>query len=131
MKTRIRNIILFLIMALLSIVLYYYLNQRFNFSIPCVFYKITGYYCPGCGITRCLFSLLKGNIYKAFMYNQLVFLLLPFLFFYAIYSGYIYIYNKENKIMKKIPNFIFIILLCIVIAFGIIRNIDYFSYLRP
>lgn len=131
MKTRIRNTILFIIIISLSIILYYSLNRRYNFSIPCIFHEITGYYCPGCGITRCLFSLLEGNIYKAFMYNQLVFILLPFLILYMIYNIYIYIFNKENKVIKKIPNSIFIILLCIVIVFGILRNLNCFPYLRP
>lgn len=29
---------------------------------PCVFHRLTGYYCPGCGGTRSLKALLSGNL---------------------------------------------------------------------
>lgn len=131
MKKRIIKIILIIAISIIGLITYYYLNQNYNFSIPCLFHKITGYYCPGCGITRCLFSLLEGKIYQAFMYNQLVFILLPFFIIYFIYNSYIYIFNKENKLINKIPNYVYIILLIIVISFGIIRNLDFFPYLKP
>jgi len=131
MKKRIYKTILVYLLIILITFLYFYLNQNYNFSIPCLFHKITGYYCPGCGITRCIFSLLKGHIYEAFMYNQLVFILLPFLIAYIIYITYIYIFNKQNNINKIIPNYIFIILLIITISFGILRNTNLFPYLKP
>ena len=55
---------------------YYFLNAVFKISIPCMFYKITGFHCPGCGITRLLFSLIKLDFYQAFRYNPLIFILL-------------------------------------------------------
>ncbi len=130
MKKRIIKIILIIAISIIGLITYHYLNQYYNFSIPCLFHQITGYYCPGCGITRCLFSLLEGKIYQAFMYNQLVFILLPFFIIYFIYNSYIYIFNKENKLINKIPNYVYIILLIIVISFGIIRNLDFFPYLK-
>lgn len=131
MKKRIRNVISISFILLIILISYYYLNHQYNIGIPCIFYKITGYYCPGCGITRCIFAILEGNIYEAFKYNQLVFILIPFLSIYFIYNIYIYIFNKENNLFKKIPNYIYIILLIITISYGILRNIGYFSYLRP
>ena len=131
MKKRIINVILIIVLSIIGLITYYYLNQNYNFSIPCLFHQITGYYCPGCGITRCLFSLLERKIYQAFMYNQLVFILLPFIILYFIYTTYVYIFNKKNTIINKIPNYMYIILLIIVISYGIIRNLDFFPYLRP
>lgn len=131
MKKRIIKIILIIAISIIGLITYHYLNQYYNFSFPCLFHQITGYYCPGCGITRSLFSLLEGKIYQAFMYNQLVFILLPFFIIYFIYNSYIYIFNKENKLINKIPNYVYIILLIIVISFGIIRNLDFFPYLKP
>lgn len=131
MKKRLINIFLILIICLFIFIVYFYLNSIFGFSIPCHFHEITGYYCPGCGITRCLFSLLKLDLYKAFMYNQLVFILLPFLLFLIGYKTYIYIWDKPDKIIKNIPNIVWILLLIVVISFGVIRNIGYFDFLRP
>lgn len=131
MKKRIINVILFIALCSFLLIGYYYLNKLYGFSIPCPIHKITGYYCPGCGITRCLFYLMTLDIKKAFRSNQLVFILLPFIALYFFYNIYLYIFDKKDTIMKKIPNYIFIIILIIVIAFGIVRNLDGFEYLRP
>lgn len=86
------------------LIFFLYLNKNYGFYIPCLFHKLTNLYCPGCGITRCIVSLLKGNISAAFKYNQLVFILLPFLTVYFIYKIYLYLTNSQDKIIKKIPN---------------------------
>lgn len=40
--------------------------------IPCLFHEITGLYCPGCGGTRAVRSLLAGHFIKSFLYHPLV-----------------------------------------------------------
>ena len=131
MKKRIFNIVLILIICLVIFLGYFYLNNKYGFSINCAFYELTGYYCPGCGITRCLFAILRLKIYDAFMYNQLVFILLPFLGCFIGYRIYLYIFDKDDKIICKIPNYLWIMLLIVIIGFGILRNISYFDFLRP
>jgi hypothetical protein len=128
---RIRKLILSLLIIIIMLIFFLYLNKNYGFYIPCLFHKLTNLYCPGCGITRCIVSLLKGNISEAFKYNQLVFILLPFLTVYFIYKIYLYLTNSQDKIIKKIPNITWIILLIITILFGILRNIKYFPFLRP
>lgn len=39
---------------------------------PCLFYLITGAYCPGCGGTRALRALLHGQLLMSFWYHPLV-----------------------------------------------------------
>ena len=131
MKKRIVNIVLILIICLFVFIGYFYLNNKYGFSINCVFHSLTGFYCPGCGITRCLFALLKLDFYEAFMYNQLVFILLPFLVALIVYRIYLYVFDKQDKILVKVPNMVWISLLVIVIGYGIVRNISYFDFLRP
>lgn len=128
---RIRKLILSLLIIIIMLIFFLYLNKNYGFYIPCLFHKLTNLYCPGCGITRCIVSLLKGNISEAFKYNRLAFILLPFLTIYFIYKIYRYLTNSQDKIIKKIPNIIWIILLIITILFGILRNIKYFTFLRP
>ena len=95
-----KKIIIILIIFLLCGSIYYIGT---NFYIPCIFKKITGFYCPGCGITRMFRSLLELNIYQAFRYNPLVFILLILGLIYLIYYLYIKISKKElKKISKKI-----------------------------
>lgn len=131
MKNRIKKIILFNLVLIVIFFSYYFLNTKFNFSIECPFHKLTGLYCPGCGITRCLFSIIKLDFKSAFHYNMLVFIMLPFFIMYYVYLNYIYICNKEDKITKNIPNYVTITLLVITILFGILRNTEMFEFLSP
>ena len=99
---------------------YYFLNIKFNFSIKCLFHELTGLLCPGCGVTRMIFSLINFDIAKAFHYNPLVFILL------IGYILYIIINIISLKIFKKeihLSNKWTYIILVIVILFGILRNI--------
>ena len=104
------------------IILYLVFYKKLGISIPCFFHKITGLYCPGCGITRMLESILKLNIYQAFRYNTLAF---TYLIGYIIYK----IINYRHKI--KLNNYFIYGLLFITITFGILRNIPIFDYLKP
>lgn len=112
-------IVIFLIYAILII--------RFDIGIPCVFYEITGLYCPGCGITRLCLSLFEGDVYQAFRYNPIIFIDLPILFILFVLN----IFLKNNKNIKKITDVIIIFLATITIIFGVIRNIPIFSFLAP
>lgn len=109
------------------ITLLIYLNKKYSIYIPCIFHKITGLYCPGCGITRMLISIINLNYYQAFRYNPLMFILLPF---FIIYYILYYIYWLKNKKLV-INNKIWYTLLIIIIFYGIIRNLPFFKYLIP
>ncbi len=100
------------------------IHLKYDVGVPCIFFKITGLYCPGCGITRAIFSLMKFDIYQAFRYNMLIIILLPFAISYYIY---IFIFKGKKRIPKKVLNF----LLIITILFGILRNIPEFEFLMP
>lgn len=126
-----KRTLLLVISIVLLIGIYYYLNYKFGFSIPCLFHKVTNLYCPGCGITRMIFSLLKLELYQAFRYNQLLFISLPFS---LVLIGDFFVkcfFDKDNYLYKKINNKIWSFLLIIVLVFGILRNIPGFEFLRP
>lgn len=42
-------------------------------GLPCLFHLITGFYCPGCGGTRAVKFLIRGQILKSIQYHPLVF----------------------------------------------------------
>ena len=48
-------------------------------SIPCPFHYLTGFLCPGCGITELFLSLFCGDVEGAFRANQMLFVLGPFI----------------------------------------------------
>lgn len=45
----------------------------------CVFHRATGWQCPGCGGLRAVHHFLRGEIWTAFRFNQLVVLAVPVL----------------------------------------------------
>ena len=110
------------------LIIYFILSELLDVGIPCLFYEITGYYCPGCGITRLLFSLLKLDFYQAFRYNPLIFILIIITGIYWLVK---FILKKFINISIAIPNYVYYILLIIVIIFGILRNIPMFDFLSP
>lgn len=120
-KERLLRVIYVDVLLFLLLIGYYFLNKKFDFVIECPINHFTGYLCPGCGITRCLFSILEFKFKKAFYYNQLVFILIPFFLIYYIYDVYTFIFEKEKK--SKIFKYMSIPLLVITILFGIVRNI--------
>lgn len=117
------------ILGVCGILLYYKIYNLYGIGIPCVFHKITGFYCPGCGITRAIFSLLKLDFKSAIMNNLLIFLLSPFmLFYFYIRLKNWFLDKKENSIY---PNWVWYLFLTITILFGFLRNINEFSWLAP
>jgi len=52
---------------------------RGGFFPVCLFHKLTGLNCPGCGGLRALHHLMHGEVATAFHYNPLLMILLPVL----------------------------------------------------
>lgn len=51
-----------------------------NHSI-CIYKNLTGFECWGCGMTRAILSAIHFQFDKAFVYNRLVIIVLPLLFY--------------------------------------------------
>ena len=122
MKKRKKRIIIRDIVIIVLLVGYYFFNKYTGIYIPCIFHEITGYKCPGCGITHLVFALLKLNFKEAFTSNPLVFIYMPFIISYFVYYDYLYVYQKKDKIICKIPNWVWIILIIITLGYGVVRN---------
>lgn len=110
-------------------ILYIYFFNHFKIKVPCIFHEITGFYCPGCGMTRCLNALLHFDFYQAFRYNMLMILLIPFFTIYLCGWIYLKVTKKEVKWKNLFPDWVWYVLLIIVILFGILRNI--LPFLEP
>ena len=110
--------------AILNIVDYFI----FKTFIPCLIHKITGLYCPGCGISRMLISIFHFDFYQAYRYNPWLFILLILFILYQILK---LITSKLSTKELKLNNYFYIGILIFTLAFGILRNLPYFSYLIP
>lgn len=73
------------------------LDKILDIVPSCAFYSDTGIYCPGCGGTRAVVSLLKGNIVQSFLYH-------PFVLYFTIGYSVFMIYEfckKHFRICKS------------------------------
>lgn len=115
------------LIILFLLIIYLLISSSIHFYIPCPIKTITGFYCPGCGLTRMLLSLLKLDFYKAFRYNPLLFISLPI----GIYLYIDFLIKKDKSLYKKIPEKVWYIVIVIFIIYGILRNIPAFDFLAP
>ncbi len=77
LSRRHRNLLLAGLGVLGFVVIFYILGRR-GIGIPCLFRRMTGFQCPGCGNSRAVLALLRLDVVAALKHN----LLFPVEFFY-------------------------------------------------
>ena len=92
-----------------------FLNQLPDF---CIFKRVTGYKCPGCGMTHAFLLLGRFQITDAFQYN----IISPFLF----YGGLVWLATLRF-IKFKLRNSLLLLLSSLVIFYWIARNTNLIS----
>ena len=74
-----------------------------NYVPPCMFHRVTGYYCPGCGGTRAFILFFRGELFLSLCYHPAVLTLaVCYLHFIILY---LYRRSRHNKVTyrKEIP----------------------------
>ena len=131
MKKRIAIVLAAAFLAAAALIYLYFTGEGEGAGIPCMFHKITGFYCSGCGASRALRSVLHLDFYQALRYNAIFTVCLPLL---AAYFGELllsYIRFGKDKISEKIPMKLVWIFIAVAILYGVLRNIPMFSFLAP
>ena len=100
-------------------------------TVPCVFYELTGFYCPGCGSGRAVYAILHGSLRESFRYN-------PMLYILGIPSSVVLLLEYLRLVFPSLhrkPVFIPppVVTGCAVllIAYWIARNIPALTFLAP
>ena len=109
-----KNSILWLVCG----VLYYIVVRYTAFSLPCPFRYITGYLCPGCGITTMLLALGAGDIEAAQRANIFLFYTLPWLLLSVALRKYL-----PLSYLRLLDKSIYPAYVVALICFGIYRNL--------
>lgn len=110
METK-KNLIFFLMIGSA----YYLLRRYTHFAIHCPFRTISGYLCPGCGITTMIMALGRFDFIGAYYANPFLFITLPFIVFETVYM----LLGKRSK-KNDIAVWVYVGLLVI---YGVLRNI--------
>lgn len=79
MGNRLGPILVLTGVAVAAALLYAIDPARSAFVPPCLFNRLTGLYCPGCGSMRALHAALHGDFAPAVGFNALAVFLLPFI----------------------------------------------------
>ena len=97
------------------------LMQKTGWGIPCLFNRLTGLRCPGCGNTRAVQLLLSGDAAGAFRQNAMLLPQLGYLAFVYLISAVSYI--KTGKFTYRSPcKALDIILLAALLIWFPLRN---------
>ncbi|MCR5676214.1 MAG: DUF2752 domain-containing protein [Lachnospiraceae bacterium] len=102
---------------------YYLFISITHLGIPCPVKLLTGYSCPGCGISHLFLSLAKFDLAGAFSANPFVFVLLPFALLYAFYRAHVYVKNGVTE-FSIAETAVFTILLIAAVLFAVLRNLN-------
>ena len=98
-------------------------------GIPCIFHKLTGLCCPGCGISRYFLCLVRLDFVGALRQNLAVALLLPFWLFVAVVE---FLFNPTWLSKDStLPRCFTLGSVVLLVVFGILRNLPSFSFLLP
>lgn len=129
MYARIIILVIFVATILLG-VWYLYNNSPDNDSnvAVCLTHTLFNVYCPGCGISHCLYNVLHLDFYQAFRYNPFVFILAPFLGVYTISSMISWTITGENKINRYLSSKLLIVIIILLILYAVLRNIPIYPF---
>ena len=85
-------------------------------AVPCLFHRITGFQCPGCGITRMCLALLHLDFASAYRANPFVLVTSPILLWLLIAS-------LQEKQHGRGYHAVSVLYACALVLFGIVRNL--------
>ena len=91
--------------------------------IPCPFHRLTGRWCPGCGMTRALHDLLHGDLRAALGAN----LFLPVV---VVLFGYLWLWwlwpaitGRRLEVIHRVPSAVWTGLVVLALTYGVLRNL--------
>ena len=125
-NTKIKNYQIILIEIIILLVISFIINCKYMTAVSqCYIFQSTGILCPSCGGTRCIQSLLQGDIVSAFHYNFVI----TFVAIYLVILNIVYLINRNKDEEKKVLTWIYpkywytIVLAVILIIYTVLRNL--------
>ncbi len=110
-------------------VLFFFNPSTHGFYPVCLFHKLTGLNCPGCGGTRAAYQLLHGHLLNALRDNALFILTLAALTMRGLW--FVARRIRQQPATLAVPPKALWVYLALAIAFSLLRNLPGFSFLSP
>lgn len=111
---------------------WYFDPKAAGFFPVCPLYSLTGYACPGCGLTRGFHALFRGDLLTALDYNALIPVIAAFLG-YLFLSVFLVAIRGRGLSIGRSSGAVLWSVLATLLLFGVLRNLPFypFTYLYP
>lgn len=126
-KTRIAAGLGALAMVACAFAVFWFDPSGESFFPVCPLYKVTGFACPGCGMTRSFHALVHGDIIGAFRFNLFMPLMLGFIAYIFVSLTLLAIRGKSLSFEIFSPRITWTIFVLLMI-FGVVRNIPVYPF---
>lgn len=97
--------------------------------LPCPFRALTGWWCPGCGLTRATHQLIRGDIVQALRFNAFVVLVLAALCLTWL-AWLLRCAGRPLTRVRTIPVWMQAVAVAVLLAFAVVRNLPGVDGLR-
>lgn len=121
-KKRLKSVILFFSLIITIGAVYAVICSIIGFGIPCVFYELTGFKCPGCGISRFFLDMMKLDFMGALKNNYAAVFIVIYIIMVAVHSSRVYI-KTGKRTLDSGNNVVNIIFLAGLLLWWIFRNL--------
>lgn len=113
-----------------SALAYVCIIRVFGRGLYCPIWTLTGWYCPGCGVSRMCLRLLRLDFAGAFRANRLLFVCLPLILGLLLDRAVRYIRAGERG-TPRWEERTWLALAGLFLVYGVVRNLPAFSFLAP
>lgn len=115
------------LLALAGVLLFVFDPAHHAFYPVCLFKKMTGYDCPGCGGLRSVHELLRGDLWRAFQLNAMVVVALPLLAVWTVLRWRNS--SREGHRPRSRSTLLWAwLLVATVVTFGVLRNLPFWPF---
>ena len=98
-----------------------------GFFPVCPLYSMTGFACPGCGLTRGFHALFHGDVMGALDYNALIPVFAAFLG-YLFLSMFLVAVRGRGLTMGKLNGPLLWTVFGLLLVFGVLRNLPFYPF---
>ncbi|MGI9034640.1 MAG: DUF2752 domain-containing protein [Pyrinomonadaceae bacterium] len=98
-----------------------------GFFPPCPFHAMTGWNCPGCGLTRGFHALFRGDVLSALHYNAML-PVYAFIFGYILISLILVVTRGRGLSWDVFPPAAMYAFLILTIVFSVARNLPFYPF---
>jgi|ERR1035437_2224985 hypothetical protein len=110
-----------------SAVVAYFDPSASNFFPVCPLYELTGFACPGCGLTRGFHALFHGDMASALHFNALIPIWAVIFAYVSISMLLMAVRGRGLPMWPTWPRFLWTFMVVLVI-FGVVRNLPFFPF---